>query len=142
LKLLVDTNVLMKALIKDSLVRATLLNPANDYYIPEYAFEEIGKHIDTLEKKTGLGEEEIRLFLGILATNLRVVPKEEVLGRWSEAESIMGSVDRDDTPFVAAALASSCEAIWSDDKDFKRQNRLRILNTREVLAGTRTRTEG
>ncbi len=136
MRLLVDTNVLMKALIKDSLVRAILLNPANDYFVPEYAFEEIEKHMDTLEKKTGLGEGEIRLFPGVLASNLRVVPKEEVRGRWTEAKSIIGSIDRNDTPFVAAALASSCEAIWSDDKDFKRQSRLRVLNTREILAAT------
>jgi len=98
--------------------------------------------MDVLVRKTGLAEGEIRMLIGILATNLKVVPAEEVRQRWDEAEAIVGSIDREDIPFVAAALASSCDAIWSDDKGLKRQKSVLILNTHEVLARLGGSAEG
>jgi len=38
LKLLVDTNVLIKALIKNSMTRGALLSPSYDLFVPEYVF--------------------------------------------------------------------------------------------------------
>jgi len=41
LKLIVDTNIILKALINGSNVRVALLNPNHSFYTPDYAFEEI-----------------------------------------------------------------------------------------------------
>lgn len=54
MKLVVDTNILLKALIKDSKVRSILLNPNHLFYLPEYAMEEVMEHISLLIEKTGL----------------------------------------------------------------------------------------
>ena len=54
MKLLVDTNVLIKALIKNSMTRGALLSPSYDLFVPEYAFEEVEEHMDVLVRKTGL----------------------------------------------------------------------------------------
>jgi len=133
LKLIVDTNIILKALIKDSKVRAILLNPNHQFYLPEYAIEEIEEHMPLLVEKTGLSEEEIKLALNILLTNIQVLPSEEVLEKWSEAKEIMGTIDEDDTPFLAASLTIACDGIWSDDKDLKRQRRVKVWNTREII---------
>ena len=133
MKLIVDTNIILKALIKDSKVRAILLNPNHQFYLPEYAIEEIEEHMPLLVEKTGLSEEEIKLALNILLTNIQVLPSEEVLEKWSEAKEIMGTIDEDDTPFLAASLTIACDGIWSDDKDLKRQRRVKVWNTREII---------
>jgi predicted nucleic acid-binding protein len=78
LKLIVDTNIILKSLIKDSKVRAILLNPNHQFYLPEYAIEEIEEHMPLLIGKTGLLEEEIKLALNILLTKIQVLPFEEV----------------------------------------------------------------
>ena len=57
MKLIVDTNIILKALIKDSRVRAILLNPNHQFYLPEYAIEEIEEHMPLLIEKTDLLEE-------------------------------------------------------------------------------------
>ena len=95
--------------------------------------EEVEKHKALLMKKTGLSEEEIRLALSILLTNMQVVPSESILAKWNEAEEIIGSIDKGDIPFIAASLSTVCDGIWSDDKDLKRQRSVKVWNTREII---------
>ena len=133
MRLIVDTNIIIKALIKDSRVKAVLLSPDHQLYLPEYALEEVERHLPLLIEKTGLPEEKIKLALSIILTNVQVVPSEDILARWNEASEIIGPIDKDDIPFIAAALSISCDGIWSDDKDLKRQKRIRIHNSREII---------
>ena len=70
MKLIVDTNILLKALIKDSKTIAILLNPNHLFYLPEYAIEEVMEHMPLLMEKTDLPEEEIKHALNILLTNI------------------------------------------------------------------------
>jgi len=56
-------------------------------------------------KKTGLSEDEVELVLGVLLTNLHVIPSKDIMANWKGAEEIMVGIDRSDTPFVAAASA-------------------------------------
>jgi predicted nucleic acid-binding protein len=133
LKLIVDTNILLKALIKDSKVRAILLSPVDQFLVPEFAIEEVEAHMGLITERSGLSEGEVRLVLSVLLTNIEVVPKEDVLTCWGRAEEIMGSIDVDDVPFVAASLSRSCDGIWSDDGDLKRQNAVRVWTTSEMV---------
>lgn len=133
MKLIIDTNIILKALIKRSKVSAILLSPNHQFYVPEYAMEEVEKHVPLLMEKTGLLEEEIKLALSILLTNIQVVPSESISAKWNEAEEIMGSIDKDDVPFIASSLGIACDGIWSDDKDLKRQKRVKVWSTREMI---------
>ena len=132
LKLIVDTNIIIKALIKDSKVRAILLNPNNLFCLPEYAIEEVMEHMPLLIEKTGLPEEQIKLALNTLQTNIQIIPSEKVLEKWDEAKEIIESVDEGDIPFIAASLTITCDGIWSDDKDLKRQRKVKVWNTRDI----------
>ncbi len=44
-------------------------------------------------KKSGLSEEEVKLALGIILTNIQVIPSENILAKFDEAEEIMCSID-------------------------------------------------
>jgi predicted nucleic acid-binding protein len=132
LRIVVDTNVLLKALIRSSKVRAILLSPDHQFYLPDYAVEEVERHLPVLMEKTGLSE-EVRLVLSVLLTNIQVIHSEAIVAAWGEAEEIIGAIDRSDIPFVAASLSTACDGIWSDDKDLKRQGKVRVWNTREMM---------
>ena len=69
--------------------------------------------------------------LSVLLTNIEIVSKEDVLASWGKAEAIMGSVDVDDVPFIAASLSRSCDGIWSDDEHLKGQGSVRVWTTLE-----------
>ena len=136
MKLVVDTNIILKALIRDSKVRAVLLNPEHHFYVPEFAFEETERHMDMIVDKSGLSVEEVKIVLTTLSANLRVLPAKETAKEWIEAEAIIGNIDSTDIVFVAAALNSDADGIWSDDKDFKRQDSVRVWTTAEIIRPT------
>jgi predicted nucleic acid-binding protein len=50
-----------------------------------------------------------------------------------EAERIMHTIDPDDTPFIALALAVENDGVWSDDRHFQQQTRIRIWKTKDLL---------
>lgn len=133
MKLVVDTNIILKALIKDSKVRGILLNPKHQFSVPEYALEETEKHILLVREKTSLSEEEIKHVLNVLLTGIEVIPSNEIRVKWNEAEGIMDLIDAEDMPFVAAALAITCDGIWSDDRHLKRQKRVKVWSTKEMM---------
>ena len=133
MKLVLDTNIILKALIRNSKVRAALLSPNHQLFVPEYAVEETKRHFGLIMKKTGLSEDEVKLVLDVLLTKLRLIPSKDIMANWKRAEEIMVDIDRSDIPFVAAALSLPCDGIWSDDADLKRQKRVKVWNTKEVL---------
>ncbi|MDG6926768.1 MAG: PIN domain nuclease, partial [Nitrososphaerota archaeon] len=55
-----------------------------------------------------------------------------------EAEEAMSKIDPTDVPLVTAALSARCDGIWSDDKDLKRQDKVRVWTTKEVASLSRT----
>ena len=44
----------------------------------------------------------------------------------------MDHIDPNDTPFVAAALAMNA-FIWSEDKHFQKQHKVKIVTTAELM---------
>ena len=135
MKLVVDTNIIFKAIIKRSKVRAILLNPNHQFYLPEYTLEEVEKHLSLIRDKSGLSEKEVKHALSILLANMQVVPSKDILKKWDEAERIIGKIDTGDIPFIALALVIECDGIWSDDKDLKRQAKVKVWSTREMIQG-------
>lgn len=63
---------------------------------------------------------------------MSIAPKEATSGKFEEARSIMDGIDKNDTVFVALALALNC-VIWSNDADFKRQKNVMVYTTEELL---------
>jgi len=132
LKFVLDTNIIPEALIKDSVVRGILLRSNHEFLIPEHAIDETKKHLDVVARKSGLSEGEIDSVMDTLLTNIKVVPSDEVLSKWKEAENAIAEVDEDDVPIVAASMSVSCDGIWSDDRHLKRQNKVRVWTTKDV----------
>jgi len=60
-RLVVDTSVLIAALMKNSAVRELLLSPLFEFYVPEYCIEEIERHMDEISERSGLNAENVYL---------------------------------------------------------------------------------
>jgi predicted nucleic acid-binding protein len=133
LKFVLDTNVILKALIKDSVVRGILLRSSHEFLVPEHAIDETRKHLGTIVEKAGLSESEINSVIDVLLVGIKVVPDEKVMSKWKEAEGLMAEVDVGDVPFVAAAMSVRCDGIWSDDKHLRRQDKIRVWTTKEIV---------
>lgn len=135
MKLVVDTNILLSALIKNSTTRSILLNPNHIFYLPEFAIDEAQKYFELISSKSGLPVKEIKLILDLLATNFEVVSLKDFAQCFREAEKVMKSVDEKDALFVALALCIKCDGIWSNDRDLKEQHLVKVWNTAEIVKG-------
>jgi predicted nucleic acid-binding protein len=129
--LIVDTNILISALIKDGSTRRILAKSKLNLLFPEFEFEEIKNHKAEIVQKAGLSEKEFDIMLLRLLNYVRIIPANISLSFKERAYGIIGKIDEDDVPFIATALAFNCP-IWSDDKHFKKQNKIKILTTKDM----------
>ncbi|MDG7015925.1 MAG: hypothetical protein JRM82_00950 [Nitrososphaerota archaeon] len=138
MRLVLDTNVVLKALIKDSVVRGILLHSEHEFLVPKHGLEETRKHLGVVAIKSGLSVQEIGSVLDIVLAGVETIPAAGASSKLREAEEAMSKIDPTDVPLVTAALSARCDGIWSDDKDLKRQDKVRVWTTKEVASLSRT----
>lgn len=57
-----------------------------------------------------------------------------------EADRLLGDVDKGDVPFIALALTIPNDGIWTENiHHFKKQNKINILTTKELVFLIRTK---
>jgi len=130
MKIIIDVNVILSALIKDSMERKILIYSGLDFYFPKSSLDKINKYRDYVLKKSKLSLKEYDLLLTTLLGYVNLLDDDEILKKWNEARKIFGHIDPEDMIFIAAALSIGA-AIWSDDNDFDRQDEIRVFKTKE-----------
>ena len=131
--IVIDVNPLMSALIKDSAVRRVIANSDLEFCFPEPALQKIRKYKDYILEKSGLSELEYLVILYTLLRFIRIIPLEEIINNWNEAKKIMERIDPEDVVFIATALSQEDVFIWSDDKHFEKQDKVKIWKTKDLL---------
>ena len=127
--LIVDANVIFSALIAgQGMTHELLFRNTLQLHSPEFIQEEIKKHKVEITQKTKLSEQEIDLALSILFSRIKIIPSQET--NLIQAEKI--SPDPDDSEYFALAIKLKCP-IWSNDKRLKQQDKIKIINTTELI---------
>lgn len=132
MNIILDSNVLFSALIRNSLTRALILEYDNFFLFPAFIFEEMDKHKQELIEKSGMSEKDFNELLQIILTKVLIIPSSNLLPYHDEAIEIVKKIDIDDSIFIACALAYKDSILWSDDKQLKNQNKIKVLNTSEI----------
>src|SRR3989338_5766683 len=132
MKIIVDTNRIIAALIGDSNSRKILNTVREDFITIGLTKKEIDNHMKELLKKTGLSSDELDYLLNKVLEKTITLSDDLIEVYMPEAKNIMDAIDKDDTPFVAAAIASDA-SIWSDDAHFTKQKRIKILKTKDLV---------
>ena len=68
-----------------------------------------------------------------LLQRVQVIGFDRYVHRYLEAEEIIGEIDPDDAPFIALALSIPNDGIWSNDKHFLKQDRVKIWTTGDLI---------
>lgn len=131
MELVVDATALFAAIIgKDK---------ANDLFFEDrlklvalpYLISEFDKNIGAISKICGISEFEVREEFEILKERLEIFPiynfPDDVQ---SKAEKL--APHSKDVPYFALALHLNC-GIWSRERDFKKQDEVKVFNTKELL---------
>lgn len=133
MRLVLDTNILIAGLLRDSTTRRILQWPFYTFLAPEYAYREVANHLDELAPRMQLARSDAELLLHLVAARVQTVPEVDIRPHMEEASAIMRDLDPDDAPFVATALAVPNDGIWSHDKALHRQTRVLVRTTAELL---------
>jgi len=132
MNLVIDTNIFISALMKDSFTREIIVNSGYIILFPEFEFQEIYKYKDEIIKRAGYSEKEFIRLTTLLLNHMRIVSYEEMKDYHNESCNIMGEIDIGDVIFIATALAFDA-SIWSDDKHFQKQDKVKILTTEKMI---------
>ena len=128
----IDTNILISALIKDSVTRKIIIESGLNFYYPKISFYEIQKHKQLVLKKSRMSEKQFNDVLNILLDNLILVSEYRFADSLDKANNLIGKIDINDVVFLACALSLDLE-IWSDDKHFQKQKKVKVLTTQEFV---------
>src|SRR3989344_3768107 len=122
MKLVVNTNRIIAALVKDSFSRRIILHGNIELLTISISEMEIEKYKQEILQKTSLTGEQFNRVYEKLKEKLTFLPDQVINKKMEEAKRIMDAIDKDDAPFIAAALAVK-SAIWSDDNHFQKQKK-------------------
>jgi predicted nucleic acid-binding protein len=133
-KIILDSNILFSAMIKDSFTRKMILEFEGFFLFPSFIFEEIKKNKKELLMKSKMKKKEFDLLLELLLQKVIIIEK-EILNKYKkEAFEIIKEIDPNDAVFISCALAYPESIIWSDDKKLKKQTKIKVLNTSEIYS--------
>jgi len=131
--LVVDANILFSFFKKDSTRRHLikgLSNRGSKLVSPDFAMEELLSDREKVMEFAGINELGFKFLFSLLERRIETFSKSEY------KEFLLGAREisphgRDD-PYFALALSLN-SAIWSDEKAFKKQSRVKVLSTEELI---------
>ena len=120
-RIVVDTNILISALLKDSSLTGKILRSnACNFYYPEDGLSEIDCYREYIISKRArhVQTNSFDFALEFVLESVNVVPSEMYSSKIGLAFDLMKERDVKDTPFLALALQLGCP-LWSNDKHFQ-----------------------
>ena|SRR3989338_6311455 len=133
MRIIVDTNRVIAALIKDGLARTIISSRNISFYSPEHVLEEVEKYLPYVIEKSKMSRENIELLFALFSENIETVSDYDVKRKMPEAIKIMENIDINDAPILACALAIRNQGIWTEDRHFEKQSKARMWKSIELL---------
>ncbi len=130
--LIIDANIIISALIKDSKTREILRINLFNLYSPEALLESLEKYREEFIERSGLSESQFDILLDSILDYIDIIKKEDYYSKLKEAIEIIGHIDIEDTNYIALALSIKNDGIWSDDAHFDKQNKIKIWKTKDI----------
>lgn len=138
MKLVIDANVVISALIADSKTRELIVTLEPDLLTPTFVHEEIENYEALIVKKSGMESDRVTQFMDLLFQYIEVVPADDFYQAIERAKKAIGDTDPDDVLYLACAITNDA-AIWSDDSDFDDQDLAETYSTTDVINSFDTR---
>lgn len=132
MKLVIDANVVISALIADSKTRELIVTLEPDLLTPAFVYDEIENYEELIVEKSGMESDRVAQFIDLLFQYIEVVPADDFYPSIDSADEAIGDTDPDDVLYLACAVACDA-AIWSDDSDFNEQDLVETYSTSDVI---------
>jgi predicted nucleic acid-binding protein len=131
--IILDSNVLIAALIKPGIVRAIVIGNPGEWLVPEAIFEEVWEHRIVWNRR-GLPDTDLHGILDMLSEDfINIVSDRVYSGQASIARHLV--TDPEDWPLVALALSVANGGIWTFNERHLAKSKnhgIRLLKTSDV----------
>jgi predicted nucleic acid-binding protein len=138
MNVVIDTNVVVSALISNSATRELMRDMNDTLVAPTRLEDEIDAHRDLIGDKSGLDESAVDESFARPFEHVVIVPDADLEPHREPAFDALGTIDQDDVIFLASALAVD-GAIWSDDSGFRKQDLVPVVTTSDLIERRRSR---
>lgn len=133
MKIVVDANIIIAALL-GSRAKLTILTSQNHtFYAPRKIIDEIKKYKFLICEKLPCTSDEFDVNLHALLFFLEIIHDNSYKIYIEKAMKLIGKRDSKDADYIACALAFNADFIWSEDKDFAAQNSVPVKNTEHFI---------
>ncbi len=129
MKIVIDTNMIIAALVKNSMAREIIMSGKFEFVSPDFVLDEIYKYEDYICEKAGLTGTEFELLMALIFQNIDIVPASDYMPYEENAKVIMKD-DIKDIPYVACYLSLKCDGIWTNDTDFESKKEIKSFIVR------------
>ncbi|MDP4039133.1 MAG: PIN domain-containing protein [Candidatus Pacearchaeota archaeon] len=131
MKIVVDSNRVIAALIKESTTREILFGKDFEFVAPDFIMNEVRKYQEEIITKSGVSEEEFDVLLSLIFENIEIISEEE----YKEfLEKLKDEIkDEKDVPYIAVSVVSKADGIWTHDPHFKEQEKIKIFSNIDML---------
>ena len=131
MKVVVDGNRIIAALIKDSTTRDIIFDSFFELITPEFILTEVRKYETEIITKAKITKEEFEILLSLIFENVTIISKDEY-------EDLINGLQKEikdfkDLPYLAVSLSINAYGIWSHDPDFLEQKKVKILTNIDML---------
>ncbi len=131
MRIVVDANRVIAALIKDSTTRQILFDWNFEFVAPDHMVSEIRRHEGRILKTTSINKDEFEILLALIFEHITIIPETDCR---EFIETIKDEIkDTKDLQYFAACLACNAHGIWTQDPDFLEQNKVKIFTNVDLL---------
>ena len=131
MKVIIDSNRVIAALIKDSTTRNILFDNKFEFIAPDTITIEINKYKTTIIEKAGITEEEFDVLLSLIFEHITIVPQNEYNEFVAKFQNDIK--DSNDIPYIAACIETKADGIWTHDPHFKEQKKVKVFTNIDLL---------
>ena len=131
MRIVIDSNRVIAALIKDSTTRTIIFDGFFEFFAPEHIQNEIAEHREEIIEKIGINLDEFDILLSMIFEHIIIIHQEEY-NQFIDTLKIEIK-DLDDIPYLAVCKAINAEGLWTHDIHFKEQKKFRIWTNIDML---------
>jgi len=132
MRVVVNANILVAALLKSATTRQILLMSDLEFCAPEHLFVEVKGFVkdQRFRRRLGLSEEDLREVLAYILQPVTFFPEKMYLSFIRRAIPLV--THKEDAPYIALSLALGAP-LWSNDAALKKQSLVTVFTTSELV---------
>jgi predicted nucleic acid-binding protein len=132
MRLVIDANIVVAALLKDATTREVLLKENIELFAPECLSIEIKDLLANtrIRKRIKLKDKDLNDLTSAVLSRITFFPEKSFISSIKQSISLVTHIE--DAPYIALSLALKIP-LWSNDSELKEQSLVKIFTTHELL---------